>query len=83
VTDETVSGPPEGEALPESAAPPLPADWLARPASPSDRVLVAIDAWYADHFHRCAVAGTAPLPAAEKALLAEHVTAALSTDSKE
>jgi hypothetical protein len=46
-------------------------------------VIDAIERWYAAHFHAAALAGRAPLSAAEKASLAEHVTAALSTDSKE
>jgi dihydroorotate dehydrogenase len=41
------------------------------------RALAGVEAWYAEHFHRAAIAGVAPINSAEKAALIAHVTAAL------
>jgi len=48
------------------------------PAKPvADRVNDAIEAWYADHYRRAAVAGRAPISADEKAALTKAITAAV------
>lgn len=74
MTDETVSGKPEGEALPASrfkrAEQVIVAD--------AERVLAAIERWYAAHFHAAALAGRAPLSADDKAALIQHVADAVA-----
>lgn len=44
------------------------------------RVLAAIEAWYAAHFHRAVVEGRAPISAADKADLVKAVTEATSKE---
>ena len=42
------------------------------------RAVAGIERWYAEHFHRAAVAGRVPLPADQQAALVAHVTAAIN-----
>jgi hypothetical protein len=74
VIDETVSAPAEGEALPVSRFK------RAEQAIQTDaeRVIAAIERWYAAHFHAAAAAGTAPLSADDKAALIQHVADAVA-----
>lgn len=46
------------------------------------RVVAAIEAWYAKHYHSAAVAGRAPISVDEKAALVEHVTAAVTHEEQ-
>lgn len=73
---------PEGEALPEHLPPPLPgsAVQLGDQANLNGQsaVLDAIERWYADHFHACAVAGRAPITADDKAALIASVREAVA-----
>ena len=41
-------------------------------------VLAAIENWYALHFHKATLAGVSPISADDKALLIQHVTAAIN-----
>jgi hypothetical protein len=75
MTDETVSGTPEGEALPVS-------QYFKRAVkaveTDAERVIAAIERWYAAHFHAAALAGRAPLSADDKAALIQHVADAVA-----
>ncbi len=42
------------------------------------RIEVAIENWYAKHFHKAVLSGTAPLSADDKASLVEQVTSAVN-----
>ena len=75
--DETVSGKPEGEALPAFNPPPK-GGFFSRAESDVERVIAAIERWYAAHFHAAAIAGTAPLSADDKAALIQHVADAVA-----
>jgi hypothetical protein len=83
MNDETASGQPEGEALPEpkySAA--CKANFSTDKhdfAHLRGRVLDAIELWYAKHFHAAAVAGRTPLSADDKAALQKHVADAVAS----
>lgn len=75
MNDDTASAQAEGEALPEPSAPSRVERAGAAAAHPAIR---AIERWYAAHFHRHAVAGTAPLSADDKAALIQHVADAVA-----
>ena len=46
------------------------------PVAPLEsRFIEAIERWYAAHFHRCALAGVAPISADDKSALVASVTA--------
>lgn len=87
MNDETVAGKPEGEALPDSGSTiaasihidtkPLVAA-IGELRADAERVLAAIERWYAAHFHAAAVAGRAPITAEDKASLTAHVTEAFT-----
>lgn len=44
------------------------------------KVVSAIEAWYAEHFRRAAVAGRAPISADDKSELTKAVTAAIQSE---
>lgn len=44
------------------------------------KVLAAIEAWYAEHFRRAAVAGRAPISADDKSELTKAITAAIQSE---
>ena len=44
----------------------------------AERVIAAIEQWYAQHFHKAAVAGRPPITAEDKAALIQHVTDAVN-----
>lgn len=44
------------------------------------KVIVAIEAWYAEHFRRAAVAGRAPISADDKSELTKAITAAIQSE---
>lgn len=48
--------------------------------SDAERVIAAIEAWYARHFHRAAVEGRQPISAADKADLVKAVTEATTKE---
>ena len=73
--DDTVSGKPEGEALPAIFPEPPQGGFFSSAAHPA---LAAIERWYAKHFHAHALAGTAPLSADDKAALIQHVADAVA-----
>lgn len=75
MNEDIESGQPEGEALPESLPPPLPAHAAN---GLHERLLDAIERWYAAHFHAAAVAGRAPITADDKAALVSSVTAVVA-----
>lgn len=77
MTDDTVSGQPEGEALPVAKRSRL-GEAVNLVTTDAERVLAAVERWYAAHFHRCAAAGTAPLSADDKAALIQHVADAVA-----
>lgn len=79
MSTENESAPAEGEALPFSRLK------RAEKAIETDaeRVIAAIERWYADHFHRHALAGTAPLSADDKAALIQHVADAVAPPATE
>lgn len=74
MNDETVAAPAEGEALPVSRFK------RAEQAIETDveRVIAAVERWYAAHFHKAAQSGTAPLSADDKAALIQHVADAVA-----
>jgi|GEM_PF-4639724 hypothetical protein len=84
--DDTTSGQPEGEALPVSkqikatlqvdTAPLVAA--IGELKADAERVIAAVERWYAAHFHAHAVAGTAPITADDKAALIQHVADAVA-----
>jgi hypothetical protein len=43
-----------------------------------ERVIAAIERWYAAHFHAAAAAGVAPITADDKAALIQHVADAVA-----
>jgi hypothetical protein len=75
MTDETDSGQPEGEALPVRS-------FFTRAEqaieTDAERVIAAVERWYATHFHAAALAGVAPLSADDKAALIQHVADAVA-----
>lgn len=48
--------------------------------SQAERVSDALDAWYADHYRRAAVAGRAPISADDKSELTKAITAAIQSE---
>lgn len=48
--------------------------------SQAERVNDALEAWYADHYRRAAVAGRAPISAEEKSDLTKAITAAIQSE---
>lgn len=46
--------------------------------SDAERVIAAVERWYAAHFHAAAVAGRAPITADDKAALLKHVADAVA-----
>ena len=77
--DENEAAQAEGEALPGSGpqppyVPSIPFELEHLPG----RVIAAVEAWYAEHFHRAVVAGAAPISSEDKAALIQHVTDAVS-----
>jgi hypothetical protein len=86
VIDETISGHPEGEALPASNEikvaihlDPKPLVYaIGELKADAARVIDAVERWYAAHFHAAAVAGVAPLSADDKAALIQHVADAVA-----
>jgi hypothetical protein len=44
------------------------------------KVMAAIEAWYAGHFRRAALAGRAPISADEKSELIKAITAAIQSE---
>lgn len=90
MNDETDTARAEGEALPASGGfvgatkgeppsivstgYPMRADQVAK---------LAIERWYAAHFHACAVAGRVPLSADDKAALVKSVADAVAPATKE
>lgn len=82
MTDKNASGQPEGQALPASRSTRLGA--IANTATvDAERVLAAVERWYERHFHRCAVAGVAPVSADDKAELLKHLAEAVAPAATE
>jgi hypothetical protein len=78
MNDETASAPAEGEALPDSNKPSF-ASWAEKVVQTDvERVIAAVERWYAAHFHAAAVAGRAPITADDKAALIQHVADAVA-----
>jgi hypothetical protein len=86
MNDEPVSAQAEGEALSESEkfdnalhfnGTPEPA-WFDSAKTDVERVIAAVEAWYAAHFHAAALAGRAPITADDKAALIQHVADAVA-----
>jgi hypothetical protein len=44
------------------------------------KVMAAIEAWYAEHFRRAALAGRAPISADDKSELTKAITAAIQSE---
>lgn len=44
-----------------------------------ERLVKAVEAWYARHFHKAASSGASPITAEDKASLIQHVTSAVQT----
>ena len=78
MNDENESAQAEGEALPPVTPTPAKAGFFSPADSAVERVLAAIERWYADHFHAAALTGRAPLPADDKAALIQHVADAVA-----
>lgn len=57
---------------------PIKSGFVASAEADVDRIVAAIEKWYAAHFHRAAVNGTAPISADDKAALIQHVTNAVT-----
>jgi hypothetical protein len=71
---ENASAPAEGEALPVSRF--KRADQAVQ--TDVERVIAAVERWYAAHFHAAAIAGRAPITADDKAALIQHVADAVA-----
>lgn len=87
MNDETASAPAEGEALPvpgKTIAATLRVDTkpitdaIGELRIDAERVIAAVERWYAAHFHAAAVAGRAPITADDKAALLKHVADAVA-----
>ena len=78
MNDPNASAQAEGEALPKVTPTPPKGGFFSPAESVLERVLDAIERWYADHFHAAALAGRAPLPADDKAALIQHVADAVA-----
>ncbi|MDE2426908.1 MAG: hypothetical protein KGO96_13490 [Elusimicrobia bacterium] len=88
MTDETASAPAEGEASPAVTPTPAKAGFFSRAEkaveNDVERVISAIERWYAAHFHAAALEGRAPITADDKAALIQHVADAVApTATKE
>ncbi|MDE1907136.1 MAG: hypothetical protein KGH75_11880 [Rhodospirillales bacterium] len=82
--DETEAAKAEGEASPAITPTPAKAGFFSRAESDVERVIAAIERWYAAHFHAAAVEGRAPITADDKAALIQHVADAVApTATKE
>jgi hypothetical protein len=72
--DENVSAQAEGSHVPAKAG------FFSRAekavVSDAERVIAAVEAWYAQHFHRASVEGRAPISAEDKAALVAAVAKA-------
>lgn len=75
--EENESAKAEGSAVPAKAG------FFSRAekaiATDAERAAAAVEAWYAQHFHRAAVEGRAPITADDKAALVAAVTVAASS----
>ncbi|MDE1906888.1 MAG: hypothetical protein KGH75_10625 [Rhodospirillales bacterium] len=82
MTEETASAPAEGEALPTVSPTPAKAGFFSRAEqaakTDAERVIAAVERWYAAHFHAAAVEGRAPITADDKAALIQHVADAVA-----
>jgi len=84
VINETEAAKAEGEASPAITPTPAKAGFFSRAESDVERVIAAVEAWYAAHFHAAAVEGRAPITADDKAALIQHVADAVApTATKE
>jgi hypothetical protein len=63
---------------PPDPPPPPKGGFFSTAKTDIERVMDAIEAWYAGHFRRAALAGHAPLSAADKAELTKAITAAIT-----
>ncbi|MGN6383651.1 MAG: hypothetical protein ACTHMK_13695 [Dyella sp.] len=86
MNDDNASAKAEGEALPENG--PAIVKSLIRGETKkletdAERVFAAVERWYERHFHRCAVAGVAPLSADDKAELHKHLAEAVAPAATE
>lgn len=82
--NETEAAKAEGEASPAITPTPAKAGFFSRAESDVERVIAAVEAWYAAHFHAAAVEGRAPITADDKAALIQHVADAVApTATKE
>lgn len=80
MNDETASGQPEAQPR-ASAFQTVEADAKAAAIDVEEavkRAVAGIERWYAEHFHRAALSGAAPLPADQKAALTASVAAAIN-----
>jgi hypothetical protein len=85
---ENESAQAEGEASPAITPTPAKAGFFSRAEqaakTDAERVIAAVERWYAAHFHAAAVAGRVPITADDKAALIQHVTDAVApTTTKE
>lgn len=78
MNDETNSAKAEGEELPAVTPTPAKAGFFTPIENDLERVLEAIERWYAKHFHHAVIAGVAPISADDKAALIQHVTEAVA-----
>jgi hypothetical protein len=82
MNDDTASALAEGEALPPVSPSPAKAGFFSRAEqaakTDAERVIAAIERWYAAHFHAAAVSGRAPITADDKAALLKHVAEAVA-----
>lgn len=81
MNDDIKSAQAEGDALPSFSQPPKGGFFSSAEKTIEtdvDRVIAAVERWYAAHFHRAALAGTAPITADEKAALIQHVADAVA-----
>ena len=82
--DETEAAKAEGEASPAVTPTPAKAGFFSRAENDVERVIAAVERWYAAHFHAAAVEGRAPITADDKAALIQHVADAVApTATKE
>ncbi len=59
-------------------SPPPKGGFFSRAEVDCERVLTAIEGWYALHFHKATLNGVAPISAEDKASLIAHVQAAVN-----
>ena len=80
MNDQPASGQPEAQPRP-SVLQTVEADAKAEAIRVDEavkRAIAGVERWYADHFHRAALSGAAPLPADQKAALSASVAAAIN-----